>query len=318
MTPKSSVGTPADDAADGETLRRVDLELIVANPDQPRKSFSSRQMDELTESIRTAGLVQPIVLRPLDGTDQYQIVAGERRFRAYRQLAEADPHFKSIPAIVRVRGDSEVQVAALVENLVREGLNPIERAMALKELRSQLGLRSYEDLAERVGMSRRSVYHYMGLLKLRREYRDAIANGQLTEKHGRALKRLSTDDDASLDFFEFLLAHEEVTGDDALAIAAVLKKRPGFTAEDARNYLNDEELKDQMPRHRTGPPALPHMQAVRGLKTFLKSMEGFDAVKATADERAALLALFARVEAHAAQLRGTWADDGSEPAQYVQ
>ncbi|MCA9629501.1 MAG: ParB/RepB/Spo0J family partition protein, partial [Myxococcales bacterium] len=289
---------------------QIELKRIEPNPDQPRKSFSKRQLDELTESIRTAGLVQPIVVRPLDGTDQYQIVAGERRFRAFQQLAEDDPHFKAIPAIVRARGDSEAQVAALVENLMREGLNPIERATALKELRTQLGVRSYEDLAERVGMSRRSVFHYLGMLKLRREYRDAIASGKLTEKHGRALKRLSTDDDATFDFFEYLLANPDVTGDEALAIAAVLKKRPGFTAEEARIYLQDDEVKDRLPRHREGPRALPQMQAVRGLKTFLKSMDSLQPTEISDAERAALLTLIAEVERHLENLRRAWASAG--------
>jgi len=301
---KPSMPATAEHAGEQQSgaLMQLPLKLIHANPDQPRKTFSTRQLEELVDSIRVAGLIQPIVVRPVNG-GRYQIVAGERRYRAFEALAAADETYKTIPAVVSGRTDDEMQVAAVVENVVRENLNPIERAQALRELRDRLGIRSYEDVAAKVGLSRRAVYYYVGLLKLKKEYQVAIKEGKLTEKHGRALAKLSKSDSA-VDLFEYLLAHPEINGDQAIEIATVLTKMRGFSAEEAHKYLGDTDVK--LPKPRIGPPARAEMQAVRGLKTFLKSMDELERSNVDGADRAQILELFEQSEKAMANLRDAW------------
>jgi len=291
-------------AKSDRALMSLPLNLIDANPAQPRKTFSSRQLEELAESIRAAGLIQPIVVRPVDG-GRYQIVAGERRYRAFELLAASDDAYQTIPAVVSSRDDKQTQVAALIENVVRENLNPIERAQALRELRDHLGIRSYEDVATKVGLSRRAVYYYVGLLKLKKEYQQAITEGKPTEKHGRALAKLGKRE-SSVDLFEYLLQHPDVNGDKAIEIATVLTKTPGFTAEEAHKYLDDPECSAKLPKPRTGPPARPEMQVVRGLKTFLKSMDDIEPGEVDERERGQILELLELAETAVQNLRNAW------------
>lgn len=282
-------------------LRRLRLTSVHPNPHQPRKSFPKRQLDQLVSSIRAVGLIQPIVVRQV-GDDHYQIVAGERRYRAFQELASEDEAYGAIPAVVYAYDDNEVQVAALVENVMRDDLNPIERAEALRALKKQLGTH-WKGVAERVGLSVRAVHFLNGMLKLRREFKDAIARGELTEKHGRALRQLSKNRDAAFDLFEFLMAHTDVTGDRALAIAAVMKKHVGCTAEEASHYLDDARMKGKLPKPRTGPQATPAMQVARGLKTFSTSLEDLEPSALSDEERASLLELIEQTRGELTRLK---------------
>jgi ParB/RepB/Spo0J family partition protein len=269
-----------------ERLVELPLDRVVPNPDQPRKSFPRRQMDELLESIRTSGLVQPVVVRPRDdGT--YQLVAGERRYRAYRELQATDPRFSKIPAVVKLVGDADLPVVSLIENIVREDLNPIERAEALGTLKEHLGL-TWDGVAQRVGISVRAVHFLTGTLKLREEFREALAAREITEKHARALQRLQASPEAAFELFEYLRA-TGITGDEALAIAAVLRRYPRMTAEEAHRYLTDDKVREQLPTHRDPAPLPPHVQLDRGLKAFLRWRPSVDTGKLSARERRELL-----------------------------
>lgn len=289
------------------------LDVIEPNPDQPRKTLDRRQLDELISSIQAVGLLHPIVVREVDG-EQYQIIAGERRYRAFLELAEDDPRFSTIPATIIEADDEMVCKAALVENLARHDLNPIERAQAFQELRRVLKARSYEDVAAEVGLSKRSVQHYVGLLKLKKEYQEAIESKQLTEKHGRALRKLAKHDGQAVDLFEYLLRKEEVTGDAALSIASAMSKR-GLTAEEAHTYLQDDTV--SLPAMRTGPTATPTLQALRGLKTFLRAVDDLKTDRMTAEQRQELLEVVAAAEEALSAVRTEWKpasveDDPSE------
>jgi ParB family chromosome partitioning protein len=162
----------------------IDIDLIDPNPEQPRTRFSDEKLDELAASIRANGIVQPIVLRAA-GT-RYQIVAGERRWRA-AQRAE----LRRVPAVIRDIPDEKLLEIALVENIQRHELNPIEEAKAYRKLIDTVGL-TQEVVAERVGKERTLVTTTMRLLKLPVDVQRHIVEGNLSLSHGRAL--LMTDD----------------------------------------------------------------------------------------------------------------------------
>jgi ParB family chromosome partitioning protein len=172
---------------DSEELRPLPVDLISANPHQPRSTFDEESLVALAESIRVRGVLQPVLVRPIVG-GRYELIAGERRWRAAR-MAELD----TIPAVIRHHGDAASLEVALIENMAREDLNPVDAARACAALVEELGL-TREDVGLRVGRSRVSVSNLIRLLDLPDEALDLIERGELTEGHGRAL--LLTDDHA--------------------------------------------------------------------------------------------------------------------------
>lgn len=167
------------------TINEVPLDDIEANPNQPRREFDPESLQELANSIRELGIVQPITLRQLpDG--KYQIVAGERRWRA-SQLAGIN----SIPAYIRTIDDESVMELALVENIQREDLNAIEIALAYAHLMEKEGM-TQERVAERVGKSRVAVTNYLRLLKLPAEVQIAMQKKEIDMGHARALLSLDS------------------------------------------------------------------------------------------------------------------------------
>jgi len=181
---KPATDATAAPAASTESSMEIDIDLIDPNPEQPRTRFADENLDELAASIRANGVVQPIVVRPKGS--RYEIVAGERRWRA-SQRAE----LRRIPAVVREVSDEKMLELALVENIQRQELNPIEEAIAYKRLVDSLGL-VQEEIAERVGKSRNVVATSMRLLRLPGEVQRELVEGRLSAGHGRAL--LMTDD----------------------------------------------------------------------------------------------------------------------------
>lgn len=165
-----------------ETKQAVELRLsqIVPNRDQPRKVFDDTALRELSESIKMHGLIQPLLVRPMsDGS--YQIVAGERRWRASRLAG-----LEKVPVVIKEMADSEVCELALIENLQREDLNPIEEAEGYKTLMDTYSL-TQEQVAERVGKSRSAVANALRLIGLNSAEKEALQNGEITAGHARAL-----------------------------------------------------------------------------------------------------------------------------------
>lgn len=162
----------------------IDIDLIEPNPEQPRTRFNENHLAELAQSIRANGVVQPIVVRKFGG--RYQIVAGERRWRA-SQLAE----LRRIPAVVKEVSDEKLLELALIENIQRQELNPIEEAKAYRKLIETVGL-TQEMVAEQVGKERTVITTSLRLLRLPGEIQRVIEEGGLSAGHGRAL--LMTDD----------------------------------------------------------------------------------------------------------------------------
>jgi ParB family chromosome partitioning protein len=170
--------TPADAAA-GE-LRELPVTLIKPNPAQPRTNFDPQALTALAASIEASGVVQPLLVRPLaDGS--YELVAGERRWRAAQQAG-----LEKVPAVVRDQAEPERLQAALIENMVREDLNPVEEAKACAALVEDLGL-TKEELARRVGRSRPAVSNLIRLLELPDEALAMLESGELSEAHGRTI-----------------------------------------------------------------------------------------------------------------------------------
>jgi ParB family chromosome partitioning protein len=170
--------TPAD-AATGELLD-LPVTLIKPNPSQPRTTFDPDALAALAASIEASGVVQPLLVRPLaDGS--YELVAGERRWRAAQQAG-----LEKVPAVVRDQAEPERLQAALIENMVREDLNPVEEAKACAALVEDLGL-TKEELARRVGRSRPAVSNLIRLLELPDEALEMLESGELSEAHGRTI-----------------------------------------------------------------------------------------------------------------------------------
>ena len=161
-------------------LRRVAVDLIRSNPDQPRTRFDPETISELAHSIETAGVVQPLIVRPLP-SGQYELVAGERRWRAAQEAGLTE-----VPVVVRDEGENERLQTALIENMAREDLNPVDEARACATLVDDLGL-TKEELAKRVGRSRVAVSNLIRLLDLPDPALELLRSKQLSEGHGRAI-----------------------------------------------------------------------------------------------------------------------------------
>jgi ParB family transcriptional regulator, chromosome partitioning protein len=175
-----NIGTEVVNPKTGVGVLEVEISKITPNPYQPRRAFSDEEIQELADSIRAKGLLQPILLRKHG--EGFQIVAGERRFRAMRSLGKTE-----IPAQVREQvSDRDMMEMALIENLQRVQLNPIEEALAFEALINECGV-THEEIADQLGKSRSTVTNTLRLLKLDPEVRTLIQEGKLTAGHGRAL-----------------------------------------------------------------------------------------------------------------------------------
>jgi ParB family chromosome partitioning protein len=173
-----------ESSAGGPELRELPVEQIEPNPEQPRSRFDAGALEALAGSISSAGLLQPLIVRPLDDEGRYELVAGERRWRAAQKAG-----LERVPAVVRTSPQDERLQAALIENMVREDLNPVDEARACASLVEDLGI-SKEELARRVGRSRASISNLIRLLDLPDPALELLSRGALSEGHGRALLQL--------------------------------------------------------------------------------------------------------------------------------
>lgn len=178
--PDEEPAAPAAAQAEAPGVKRISLRAIVPNTLQPRQTFDPEALDDLAESVRVHGVLQPIMVRPL-GQGRYELVAGERRFRAAERAGLAD-----VPAVVRAMTDEESLTVAMIENIQREDLNAIEAARGYKQLMDQFGLTQTE-MARQIGKSQPTVANAMGLLRLGEEMQASIASGQISGEHGRLL-----------------------------------------------------------------------------------------------------------------------------------
>ncbi len=210
------------------------LENIEPNPFQPRQEWNESELEELATSIRALGIIQPVTVRAM-GPDRYQLISGERRFRASRLAGR-----KTIPAYIRTAGDQEMLEMALVENIQRADLNAIEVAISYQRLIEECSL-THEALSQRVGKDRSTITNYTRLLKLAPDIQDAIRQGKLTMGHARALAGLG-------DLLLQRHAFREATS-------------KNWSVRQLEQYLRDQETgrtggKDKDLTHQRLPPAL--------------------------------------------------------------
>ncbi len=181
------------------SINEIDLSKITVNPNQPRREFDETALQELADSIAEIGIIQPVTLRKLS-ENEYQIIAGERRFRASQRAG-----LKSIPAYIRTADDENVMEMALIENIQREDLNALEIALAYQHLLEQYGL-TQERLSERVGKKRTTIANYLRLLKLPAPIQMALQNKEIDMGHARALITLN-DPKLQVRIFEEINTH---------------------------------------------------------------------------------------------------------------
>jgi len=171
--------------ASSDGIQEIDIDAIVPNPRQPRQRIDDQALAELADSIRTHGVIQPVIVARSSGAVPYQLVAGERRWRAARLAG-----LRTIPAIVRDATPRDALELALIENVQRADLTPIEEAQAYHELIEEFGLTQAE-VAQRVGKSRAAVANTLRLLQAPAPIQEALSSGQITEGHARALLGLT-------------------------------------------------------------------------------------------------------------------------------
>ena len=241
--PDRGIETVSDVNADKVVGNVIDLEIekIEVNPYQPRTHFNEEAIEELAESINTLGIIQPITVRKLD-RNQYQLVSGERRFRAAKSL-----NFETIPAFVRIANDQETLEMALVENIQRRDLDPIEIALSYQRLTDEIQL-TQNQLSQRVGKKRSTVANYMRLLKLDPIIQTGMRDGFLSMGHGRALINIEQTDQ-QLDIYEKIIAKSLSVRETELLVQKIKKgkatlsiknpKPKAFTeaTEELNNYL---------------------------------------------------------------------------------
>ena len=231
-TEATSTAAPAVVASSGgqptTEPQKVKLSAIAPNPQQPRRHFAEQQMEELVASVKMQGVLQPILVRPLtrsaDGSqDTFEIVAGERRWRAAQQAG-----LSTVPIIVKEMNDQEVLIVALMENLQREDLTPMEEALGLQQLKDEFGL-SQEDLAHRLGKSRSAIANTLRLLSLPEAARADLMEGRISAGHARSL--LVVAEPEAQEIFRAYMVSSHCTVREAESIAA-LWKETGALPED--------------------------------------------------------------------------------------
>jgi ParB family chromosome partitioning protein len=213
------------------SIIEIDLDLVDVNPYQPRTYFNEEALRELASSIKELGVIQPITIRKLDG-NRFQLVSGERRFRASKLIG-----LKTIPAYVRLANDQEMLEMALVENIQRQDLDPIEVALSYQRLIEEIKL-TQEELSNRVGKNRSTVTNYLRLLKLDPIIQTGMRDGFLSMGHGRALINVENQDE-QLDIYEKIIRNKlSVRQTEQI----VKNLRQGTSSIDTPNNLKKEEL----------------------------------------------------------------------------
>lgn len=286
------------------TLVQLPLAEVHADPAQPRRSFDEAALRELASSIERVGLLHPVPVRPR-AEGGYLLISGERRLRAYRLLVQSDPAYTTIPALVTHLSEPQARSAALIENVVREDLNPIERAEALHDLRKGLHT-TWQGVAERTGVSQRRVLQLAGLLSLPGEVRRALRQGSIGEPQVRGIKLLGKSA-AAMRLLAYVEEHPELSGDEVLALGRIIKRRPGLTPQAARELRDAGHPAADLPPLPPGPRQTRVGQTLAALRTALRHCEALASEPAVGQPAVELLRLCDEVGAQGRVLRALWA-----------
>lgn len=239
----SRVASPLPVEEKGERIQQIDLDQIVASPLQPRTEFAEEQLHDLIESIRERGIIQPLIVRMVRG--RYELIAGERRLRASREVGLAEA-----PVIVRQASDQEVIELALIENLQREGLNPMEEALAYARLATEFKLKQ-EEIARRVGKSRAAVSNAMRILDLDEEVKNLLIQGHLSVGHAKVLLGLKNHEEQRLIAHQIIRRSASVRHAEELVEGQLVRNQNSSTARRSkRKTTSSDDLS----------PALLHLQ----------------------------------------------------------
>ena len=238
-------GTPQTDlvAVPGARLASLPPSIIVPNPAQPRKIFNEDDFAELVHSIREVGILQPIVVRPIPGSDNYELIMGERRLRASKQVG-----LETIPVIIRDTADEDMLRDALLENLHRSQLNPLEEASAYQQLMSDFGI-TQEQLATKIGRSRPQISNTIRLLRLPASVQKRVAAGVLSAGHARAILSLGDDQEAMQKLADKIVNEDlSVRAAEAVAGETPTAKKPKPVGGNRRGALDEiaERLGDRL------------------------------------------------------------------------
>jgi ParB family chromosome partitioning protein len=237
------VANPEPAADKGESVQNVSIGMIAPSALQPRVEFPAEQLAELVQSIRERGIIQPLIVRQSPGG--YELIAGERRWRAAKEVGLQD-----VPVIVRQASDQDVLELALIENLQREGLNPIEEAVAYEKLSKDFSL-TQEEISKKVGKNRATVANAMRLLDLSEKSKSLLKHGRISVGHAKVLLSLKGHEEQDL------LAEKIVK--DALTVRA---------AETVASKLHEEAGRVRKVRPGAGPSELPpSLRAVQNMLT---------------------------------------------------
>ena len=230
---KKEIADDLFDLSNSNNLINISLSRIIRDKNQSRRTFDDKTIEELASSIKEQGIINPITVRP-HGSN-FIIIAGERRF-----LAASRVGLKAIPALIKKVSKNDVMLISLIENLRREDLNSIDRAEGIKALKVNLGL-PWNQIGKKLGLSKQRILDLVGLLDLPDEIKKDIRTKKLTEKHGRALRKLKDDKDKILEVSK-IIKEEKLSGDKTLELAKEVKSRFGsyrldLTEENSRPSL---------------------------------------------------------------------------------
>jgi len=263
--PENDIKSAEDKNADKVVGNIIELDLtsIEVNPFQPRTSFNDETLQELATSIKEIGVIQPITVRKLD-FDKYQLVSGERRFRASKLVG-----LKTIPAYIRIADDQESLTMALVENIQRQDLDPIEISLSYQRLIDEIKL-TQEQLSDRVGKKRSTIANYLRLLKLDPIVQTGIRDGFISMGHGRALINIQ-DQQQQLDIYEKIIG-------DSLSVR---------NTEKLVRSLNNKEEKPTTEKTESKAP----QYILKGIKDFSEYFGAKIDVKVSSNGRGKLIIL---------------------------
>ncbi len=235
--PSNDIKSVQDEGADKVigNIIELDIEAIEVNPFQPRTNFSEESLQELASSIRELGIIQPITVRKLD-FNKYQLVSGERRYRASKLVG-----LETIPAYIRIANDQESLEMALVENIQRQDLDPIEIALSYQRLIDEINL-TQEQMSERVGKKRSTIANYLRLLKLDPIIQTGMRDGFISMGHGRALIAIE-DQSEQLDIYEDILSKKLSVRETEELV------REHNTPKTSTSQSNENTSDDEMPKH---------------------------------------------------------------------
>jgi len=244
------------DASTSEGLVNISLSRIAQDRNQPRKTFDDRTIKELADSIKEQGIINPITVRPYG--KKFVIVAGERRFLAAKLAG-----LKTVPAIIKNVSKNNIMLISLVENLQREDLNSIDRAEGIKALKESLSL-PWVEIARKLGLSKQRVLDLVGLLDLPEKIKKDIRDKKLTEKHGRALRKLKGGSGKIIEVSK-IAKDKKLSGDETLKLAKEVKTRFGSLSV----YQGEEKAKIKTERN----PSWKVIKACENLLSEIKDIK---------------------------------------------